>query len=380
MTEATPGPDLLRQEVRKFTPYTAGLSIDAIRDAHSLDQVYKLASNENPLGVPPLALKAMQRAASSAFRYPRSGNPDLVNAIAAKHNVPAKCIVPGNGSDEIIDLLIRVLCRPGQDAVLTCRPCFSMYELQAKLCGAELRQVPLLPDFTFDWEGLLAQAQQNVKLIFLTSPDNPSGYAPPASQLADFARALPPSCILAIDEAYMDFAQPQEAYSLLPRLEEFPNVAVMRTFSKMYGLAGLRLGFGVCPPWLADHLWRVRLPFSVNLIAEQAGVAALQDDAFIAQTLKTVTDGRTLLTNELQALGFEVLPSLANFILMRPKHQFGMDAANIHQQLLCRGVIIRPMAGYGMPDRLRVSIGNEQENRALLQALRDIHTASNAKP
>lgn len=359
-------------QVEEFTPYSPGLSIDEIQERYGLVNVIKMASNENPLGAPPLAKKAIARAAGLAFRYPQSGNPRLARAIAESLGADPARVVAGNGSDELIDLLVRVTARPGQDNILAFSPCFSIYELQSRLCGVELRQAPLNPDFSFPWDKLLALADANSALCFVTTPDNPSGYAPPVEELASLARSLPENCLLVADEAYMDFAQPQEAYSLLPRLDEFPNLAILRTFSKMYGLAGLRLGCAVLPPWLADAVMRVKLPFSVNLMAEEAGLAALRDRDFLRRTLDTVLRGRADLTQGLADLGCNVRPSQANFLLFDLPPGAALDAAGFFEQLLRRGVIIRPLKSYGLPNSLRVSIGNQRENALFLAAAKDV--------
>lgn len=366
-----PGPETLRPQVLDFKPYSPGLSIDEIRQRHGLDQVIKLASNENPLGVSPIVQKVLGDRAALSFRYPQAGNPRLVAAIAAHLGVEEPSVVVGNGSDEIIDLLIRVRATPGKDNIIAFDPCFSMYELQAKLCGVEFRQTPLNPDFSFPWDRFLELADDNTALAFVTTPDNPSGYAANTADIEALAKALPENCLLVVDEAYMDFCDEPSAQSLLERMSEFPNLVILRTFSKMFGLAGLRLGYGVMPSWLADYLWRVRLPFSVNILAEEAGMAALSDQVFLAETRRVVIEGRAFLTRELAAMGCAVSPSQANFLLFRLPPG-APDAKSVFEALLAKGVIIRPLTSYGLPDGLRVTVGTEQENRTLLAALAEV--------
>ena len=372
----------LRPEVLQFTPYSAGLSIDAIKERYGLANVIKLASNENPLGTSPLVQKRLRARADMAFRYPQSGNPRLLRALGAYLGVAPERIVVGNGSDELIDLLIRVRVRPPQsidhptgEEILACEPCFSMYKLQAALCGVTLRQVPLNNDYSIPFGALLDSVRENTAMVFVTSPDNPSGYTASAERLADFAGKLPKNCILVVDEAYIDFAQPQEDYSLLPLLRREPdcwrNVVLLRTFSKMFGLAGLRLGYGVFPAWLADYMWRVRMPFSVNILAEEAGLAALEDKDFYQATLETVIEGREWLAGQLEALGCKVWPSQANFLLFAPPDN-GPDAQTLFQAMLERGVILRPLKSYDMPGHLRISIGDASENRTCMQVMREV--------
>jgi histidinol-phosphate aminotransferase len=365
------GPSSVRPEVAAFTPYTPGLSIDEIQARYGLSHVIKMASNENPLGASPQVCAAIARHAARAFRYPQGGNPRLVAALARHHGLDPARVIVGNGSDELIDLLIRARAVPGRHNVVTFRPCFSMYALQSRFCGVELRQAPLREDFSFDYEALLGLVDADTVLVFVTTPDNPSGYCPPAADLAQLARALPEACLLVLDEAYMDFADDERAHSLLPELEGFSNTAVLRTFSKSFGLAGLRLGYALLPPQLAGYLWRVRLPFSVNTLAEEAGLAALRDTVFREESLRVVRKGRETLSRGLGELGCRVWPSQANFIMFRPPAG-SPPAPELFEQLLRKGIIIRPLASYGLPDLLRVSMGTEEENLHFLKACNEL--------
>ncbi len=360
--------DRIREDVRGFTPYAPGLSMEEIKERYGLTRVVKLASNENPLGASPLVKRVLARKADTVFRYPRAGNPALVAALAAHHGVPAKCIVAGNGSDEIIDLLVRVTCQPGKHNVVAFAPCFSIYVQQTKLCGVTLRQPRLGKDFAFDLDALANACDDDTALVFLTNPDNPSGYAVPVEQVIALAKSLPPRALLVVDEAYVDFAVPQADHSMLAHWDACDNVVVLRTFSKLYGLAGLRLGFGVMPDWLADYMLRVRLPFSVNLLAEAAGMAALEDTAFVQASLDTVHRGRALLAEKLARFDCQVYPSQANFLMITPP----VDAADVFEALLRRGIIVRALKSYGLPDKLRISIGNDEENDLFLAAFKDI--------
>nr|WP_034643535.1 histidinol-phosphate transaminase [Desulfovibrio inopinatus] len=359
---------LLRPEVAAFTPYVPGLSIDEIKEKYGLDTVIKMASNENPLGTSPLAQKAIKEKAAFGFRYPQSGNPHLNKAIESTFALSAGSVVTGNGSDEIIDLLYRVVCRPGQDNAVAFSPCFSMYELQAKLCGVELRQTSLAADFSFDFATLLSLVDDNTRLVFVTNPDNPSGYAVKADTLIELAKSLPENCLLVVDEAYADFTDPEEDYSLLPQLDSLQNVVVLRTFSKLYGLAGLRIGFGAMPSWLHSAMMRVKLPFSVNILAEAAAIAALEDVHFRRATRECVLTGRVDLQNRLADLGCTPLSSQANFVMFKAPDD-APDTKTIHEALLHRGIIIRPLASYGLPEHMRVSVGTAEENNAFIQAL-----------
>ncbi|MFO7817608.1 MAG: histidinol-phosphate transaminase [Thermodesulfobacteriota bacterium] len=348
-----------------FSSYKTGHSIQEIKEKYGLSQVFKMASNENPLGVSLRVKELLCRNADFVFRYPRSGNPDLCEEISCFFGVNASSIVPGNGSDEIIDLLIRILAVPGKHNICAFKPCFNIYETQSRLAGVDFRQAELGPDLEFDFEKLLALTDENTRIVFITNPDNPSGYSVPAEYIAELAGKIPDRAVLAVDEAYVDFADDLDGVSVVNRLDELPNVAVLRTFSKMFGLAGLRLGFGVMHEKLAACLRRVRLPFSVNLLAEQAGIAALRDADFYDITRKTVLLGREYLAKNLHGLGCEVRESQANFLMFTPP----VAAEFVFESLLQSGIIIRPLKSYGFRDSLRVSIGNERENRKFISEL-----------
>lgn len=360
-----------RPEIAEFAAYVPGLSTDEIRSRYGVERVIKLASNENPLGVSPLVRQALQGHAADVFRYPAGGNPRLVAALAAHHaaaGVAPEQVVVGNGSDEIIDLLFRLVAEPGVHNAVAFRPCFGIYPTQARLAGVELRQTALNEDFSFPWDKLLALVDERTRLVFVTSPDNPSGYLPEVDDLRRLAEQLPATCLLVLDEAYIDFAEQGEAAaSFLPHLKDFPNAVVLRTFSKSRGLAGLRLGYGILPPAVAAMYWRVRLPFSVNILAEEAGLAALQDEVFHAETLRVVREGRAQLAAGLTRLGCIPQPSAANFVLFRvPDNQ---QTTNVHEGLLRQGIIIRPLKSYGLPQHMRVTVGTSEENRLFLTAL-----------
>lgn len=346
------------------------MSIAEIREKYGLDQIIKMASNENPLGAPNLAVEAVRRDAPNIFRYPQGGNPRLVRALAKWHNVPAERIVVGDGSDEIIDLLIRLTAKKG-DNVVCFNPCFGLYPLQARVAGIELRRAPLNPDFSFDLDSLLKLTDEATRLVFLTTPDNPSGYCPPLTEVRDFAKALArhaPNALLVIDEAYMDFAPDERASSLLANGEAPETAAFLRTFSKSFGLAGARVGYGVAPVEIATAFWAARLPFSVNILGEEAALAALKDLAFREKTLAVVREGRDYLTRGLAEAGCQTYPSSANFIMFRLP-EGSVDAGEFFEELLKRGVIIRRLKSYGLLDHFRVSVGTKRENRLFLDAL-----------
>ncbi|WP_022661154.1 histidinol-phosphate transaminase [Paucidesulfovibrio longus] len=358
----------VRRQILDFKPYAPGLTLEDIREKYGVEQVIKLASNENPLGVSPVVQKILGRKAAEAFRYPQNHSPRLCAALGGLLGVDPEMVVVGNGSDEIIDMLFRVVAEPGRDSVLCYEHCFSMYRMCAKLCGVDYREAPRAPGLNLPLDALAEAADENTALVIVTSPDNPTGLAATADELEKLARALPDGTLLVVDGAYAEFARPAEEYELAGRLADLENVVLLRTFSKAYGLAGLRLGYGVMPTWLASYLRRARIPFTVNLPAEAAGLAALEDTVFLNETLRVVFEGRDYLAGELAALGCEVTPSQSNFLMFKPP----CDANELFEGLLRRGIIVRPLKSFGLPERIRVNVGTDRENKAFVAALKEL--------
>ncbi len=366
-----PNPDVpsRRPEARaclqSLAPYAFALDEAALRLRFGLECVVRLCSNESPLGPSPLSVRAMTLAASRAHRYPQADNSRCLQAIGRHFGIAPDHLILGNGGDECIDLIIRILVNPG-DNVLCFHPCFDVYRTQALICGAQLRQVPLAPDFTLPLDALAQAADERTVVAFVTSPDNPSGLATPREAMLKLTRRLPPHVLLVVDEAYVDFCDAPDAATCLPLLHEFPNLAVLRTFSKAHGLAGARLGFAALPPHLAEMARRAQIPFSVNLLAQEACLAALEDREHHTRTVTCIREGRAQLLAGLRARNCEVLPSQANFLMFRPLQ---MTAADLFQRLLERGVLIRGLGPNGLPDWLRVSVGTQEENAFFLECI-----------
>ncbi|WP_320171417.1 histidinol-phosphate transaminase [Maridesulfovibrio sp.] len=358
----------VRPDMMDSKAYAPGLTIEEIKEKYGLDTVIKLASNENPLGASPIAQKSIIKHAPYVFRYPHNGNPRLNRAIAERVGVREDLILSGNGSDEVIDLLVRIKARPGQDEVLTYESCFSMYRLMSKLCGIKFRQIPRAAGHKQPLKELAAAVTERTAVVFITSPDNPTGLAVTVQEMSEVAESIPEETLLVVDEAYVDFATPAETYDMRGLLERFPNVVLTRTFSKAYGLAGLRVGFGIMSSQLADFINRARAPFTVNLLAEEAAIAVLGDNAFYQTTLDVVHRGRKLFTEELRAMGCEVLDSQANFVMFKPTR----DAGEVFEELLKRGIIVRPLKSFGLPEYIRVNMGTDHENAVFLKTLKEI--------
>ncbi len=362
----------IRPEVKGFKAYTPGQSIESIKEKFGLAKVIKMASNENPLGVSPVVQRTISDNANLSFRYPAGGNPSLCKALANYHNIDANRVVVGNGSDEIIDLILRITATAKENNIVAFKPCFGIYTTQAALSGIEIRQAKLNEDFSFDFDSLLSLVNEKTVAVFVTNPDNPSGYAVKKEEIIRLANSLPKNCLLVIDEAYIDFCDKEDDYSVIKLYDKLDNIAILRTFSKSRGLAGIRLGYAVLPEILADYYNRVRLPFSVNILAEKAGLSALEDEVFYNETLRVVKEGREFLNTELAKLGCKVYPSMANFIMFEPSNMPENDSKYIYDALLAKGIIIRPLHSYGLSNKLRVSIGSEQENIEFINKLSSV--------
>ncbi|WP_320007023.1 histidinol-phosphate transaminase [Maridesulfovibrio sp.] len=363
----------VRTDMMDSKPYAPGLTIEEIKEKYDLDTVIKLASNENPLGASPMAQKAINRHAPSVFRYPHNGNPRLNKAIAQRTGVSEEQIISGNGSDEILDLLVRIKANPGQDEVLTYESCFSMYRLMSRLCAVNFRQIPRAEGHKQPLKALAAAVSEKTAIVFMTSPDNPTGLAVTVDEVRELASAIPEQTLLVIDEAYIEFARPAEKYDMRGLLNEFPNMVLTRTFSKAYGLAGLRIGYGIMSPQLAGYINSARAPFTVNLLAEEAGIAVLKDEAFFNTTMDVVLRGRELYTKEIRAMGCEVLESQSNFIMFKPyPGNPEKDAMEVFEALLKRGIIVRPLKSFGLGEYIRVNMGTDSENKTFLKALKEV--------
>lgn len=358
----------VRSEILDFKPYTPGLTIEQIQEQYGLDTVIKLASNENPLGVSPIVQKTIKQNADKVFRYPQNHNPRLVKEISKHIGVPEESILVGNGSDEIIDMLFRMKAQPGRSNVICYENSFSMYRMCAKLAGVEYREVPRGKDYELPLDSLAEAADENTAMVFVTSPDNPTGLAANVEDLSVLAGVLPEDCLLVVDEAYIDFVWPPESFTPLQAYDKFENLVVLRTFSKAYGLAGLRVGYGVLPPSLSALLKNARIPFTVNLLAEDAAIAALNDETFYMETLEVVMRGRQFFFDELTRLGCTVWPSQANFVMFEPPK----PAQQVFKTLLKRGVIVRPLASFGLGKLIRVNVGTDNENKQFIKIIEDV--------
>jgi histidinol-phosphate aminotransferase len=353
-------PSVLTQPV-----YEPGKPIEDVARELGLDPagILKLASNENPLGPSPLAVAAATRALAHGELYPDGGCFVLRQKLAARHGLAAEQFVVGNGSNEILELLGHVFLRPGDEVVMGA-PAFIVYKLVALLFGARPVEVPLV-DHRHDLDALARAVTPRTKLVFLPSPNNPTGTANTEAEIHAFVRALPEQVVFVFDEAYAEYLE--NPPDLRPLLAEGRKVVGLRTFSKIFGLASLRVGYGYASPELAGLLNRVRQPFNVNAIGQAAAVAALDDAEFTARARATNASGLSQLASALAGRGLEIVPSVANFLLVKVG-----DGARVFTELQRRGVIVRPMKPYGMPEWVRVTVGTAAQNERFLAALDEV--------
>lgn len=344
--------------------YIPGRPIEETAREMGLDasKIIKLASNENPFGPSPKALDAMLKAASQSHLYPDGGANRLKAALAARLNLPANQILFGNGSNEILELVGHAFLGPGDDVLVT-EHCFAVYPIVAALFGARLVVAPDV-GFVPDTEAMLARITDRTRVIFLANPNNPTGALTPAAAVERLLAAAPPSALVVLDEAYVEFLE--HPMDLLPRLRSGgqPNLLLARTFSKIYGLAGLRVGYGLASPEVVAAMERARQPFNLNSLAQAAALAALDDGEHVRRTAENNRRERARLEAALQTMGRRCASSHANFVLTHVG-----DGARVFQELLRRGVIVRPMASYALPEWIRVSVGLPSENTRFLEAL-----------
>jgi len=353
--------------VRAIAPYQAGKPIEELAREHGLqpETIVKLASNENPLGMPESARRAIEAALPELGRYPDSNGFDLKAALSRKLDVPADWITLGNGSNDILEAAAAVTLAPGRSCVYA-QHSFAVYPLATQARGAR-SIVVAARDYGHDLDAMLAAIGADTRLLFVANPNNPTGTFVGAEQMGAFLSRVPRHVVVVLDEAYNEYLPPGLRHPSIEWVRRFPNLLVSRSFSKAYGLAGLRVGYGVAQAELTDLLNRVRQPFNCNSLAQAAAVAALADEAFVARSVEVNRRGMAQVTAAFDALGLRYLPSHGNFVLV----QVG-DGAAVYRGLLKRGVIVRPVANYGLPQWLRVTIGLPEENDRFIAALREV--------
>ena len=354
---------LANEHILGIAPYEPGKPIEELERELGIHDAIKLASNENPLPPSERVQKAIVAALATLNRYPDGGGFYLRQALAKKHGVTPEHVVLGNGSNELIELLVHAFMRPGDEAVVP-HPSFVVYPMSVQAAGG-IRVVVMLRDYRLDLEAMGRAVTPLTKLVFIANPNNPTATMVTADEVERFMARVPDRTIVVFDEAYVEFAQGPDFPDSLGYMKQGRKLVVLRTFSKAASLAGLRVGYGVADPDAVALLNRIRPPFNVNSLAQAAALAALDDEPHILECVRLIDAGRQFLYDEFKALGLKYVPSRANFILV----DVGRSAAEIYQKLLREGVIVRPMTSFGMETALRITVGTPQENRRLVRAL-----------
>ena len=357
---------LAQPGVQKLSPYVPGKPVEELALEFGLNPVVivKLASNENPLGPSPMAIAAIESVLPDMTRYPDGNGFALKQALADRLAVSPSMITLGNGSNDILELITRAFVGPQHEVVFS-EHAFAVYPIVTQAVGARAVVVPA-KDWGHDLDAMADAITADTRLVFVANPNNPTGTWIERAELERFLARVPEQVIVVLDEAYTEYVETTDVPNGLDYLDRYPNLLVSRTFSKAYGLAALRVGYGICQPGIADALNRVRQPFNVNSLAQAAAVATLSDDAYLAESRRINREGMAQLEAGFAALKLQWIPSRGNFIAV----DVGRDAAPVFQALLRQGVIVRPVANYGMPNHLRVSIGLAEENQRFLDVLK----------
>jgi histidinol-phosphate aminotransferase len=351
--------------VSALQPYVPGKPIEEVEREYGVSNVAKLASNENALGPSPRALSAAREACAKVHLYPDGSSFALRGALAAKLGVSPAEIAVGNGSNELLELFVRTFVAEGEET-LTAEGSFIVYRLASQAHGRRCVEAPMR-ERRYDLRALAERLSRRTRVVFLANPDNPNGTYFSEAELRAFLEVVPQDVLVVLDEAYVEFVDAKDFPDALALRRRFPQLAISRTFSKIYGLAGLRLGYVVASPEVVSFLDRVRAPFNTSLVAQAAGVAALGDEAHLARSRALAASERPFLTDGLRALGATVWPSQTNFVLADFP---GRPGGALFEALLREGVVVRPMGGYGMPSGQRITFGLRSENEKLLAALK----------
>ena len=363
------------KHIHAIAPYIGGRPISEVARDYGLDEtkIVKLASNENPLGMPQSAQDAMIKAAADLGRYPDSNGFELKKLLSERLGIPADWVTLGNGSNDILELAARAVAQAG-DEIIFSRHAFAVYPLATQAVGARSIEVAPTSLYGHDLPAMLSAIKASgdkAKLVFIANPNNPTGSYLTAKEIEDFLVAVPSNIVVVLDEAYNEYLTPEQRYDAIAWVKRFPNMILSRSFSKAYGLAGLRIGYGVAQAHVTDLLNRIRQPFNVNSLAQAAAIAAFQDTAFLQKGFELNRAGYQQLTQAFDKLNLSYLTSAGNFVLVKVGDDD--EAGNrINLALLKRGIIVRPVGNYGLPQWLRISIGLPEENAAFIDALGEI--------
>jgi len=357
---------LLRKCIENVTPYPPGKPIEELERESGIADSIKLASNENPLGPSPRATRAIKENLNSIHRYPDGSCYYLRQKLAKKFGLPMEKIIVGNGSGEIIGLVVHIFLSPGEEVILP-MPTFLLYEKVVEGFAGKIVSVPL-SDFSIDLPAILEAVSPRTKIIFISNPNNPTGKALKKEEISRFLHALPPDVVVVLDEAYIEFTTDPDIASAVELLESYPLLVVLRTFSKAYGLAGLRIGYGFASEMIIDSMNLVRHPFSSNYLAQVGALAALDDDEFVEETLALTRDGLEFLYAQLDRIGLEYVTTQTNFFLIKTP----LGAGETYRRMLGEGVIVRSMESFGLREYIRINVGLPEENKRFIETLEKI--------
>ncbi len=366
MTKSSYKPKLANGQLFDVKTYQPGLPIEELKRKLGIKSAIKLASNENSFGASPKAIVAIKKALTSINRYPDSGSYYLKNALAAKFGIDESRLILGNGSDELIILAIRAFVK-AQEHIMISKPTFLIYAIAAKVQGVKVVEIPAV-NFQYDTKRMIKKANRYTRMVFLANPDNPLSTYIPKKDLIFFLDNISSDCLVFIDEAYYEYAANIKDFPDTKALLKYPNVILSRTFSKAYGLPGLRIGYAIAHPSVAEAMNKIREPFNINYLAQVGSLAALGDHVFLKNVLRRTNTQKIRLTNFFTKLNLQTIPSATNFIVVR----IGPNAVDLYQELLKKGVIVRYLGSWGMADYVRVTIGSEKENTILIREFKKI--------
>ncbi|NQT06849.1 MAG: histidinol-phosphate transaminase [Candidatus Omnitrophica bacterium] len=358
---------LAKSHLNKIKPYKPGKPIEELKRQLGLKDAIKMASNENALSPSSRVISSIAKAARDLNRYPDGGSFYLKKELAKRFRISPDNFIIGNGSDEVIVFAVRTFLKSG-DEVIIAKPTFLVYDIASRVEGIRVKHVPLR-DYRYDLESMRKAITKKTRMIFIANPDNPTGTYVTRKEVERFMSGLRRDIIVVFDEAYYEFASERSDYPRTMRyFKKERNVIILRTFSKIYSLAGLRVGYGIARRDLIESMNKVREPFNVNSLAQTAAIAAMYDEGFVKKTKRLIKMGKSYLYSELDIMGIMYIPSATNFILM----EIGPDAPVIYKKLLKKGIIVRNMEAWGLSGFLRVTIGTDRENRRFIKALSDI--------
>ena len=356
------------EHITGIQPYVPGKQVEEIKREYGLENVIKMASNENPLGPSPEAMRVVREMTEEIHIYPDGDAHELKHAVAEYHDVPVEHVLHGNGSDQLLRLAVQTLARWGEDHGLVSHHSFGAYPIALQAHDMDFDVVPMADGLRYDLEAMRGAVQPNTRVVFIANPNNPTGTYVDAETLRGFLRYLPDEVVAIVDEAYHQYALADDYESALAMRDAHHNLIVTRTFSKCYGMAGLRVGYAIAPPEIVDAMNRVRAPFNCNRVAQSAAAAALEDEAFLQKSVELNERGRAQFEEglaELESKGVDWTPSQTNFLLVETPYH----GPEVYERMLHHGVIVRPMVGYDLPNHLRITIGTEEQNDQCLTAL-----------